>query len=164
MKKTILRLIPFMLALFVVCKGHAQVVLTVGGEVDELLALTMEALKELPTRTYSTQSMQGDTVAYDAVRLIDVLELAGVPTAIHLRGKQVQKVVVVTARDGYKAAFSLAELDPKPADGAILLAIGQHGEPLDEQVGPLRLIAPNDQLHSRWVRQVTGIFVVYPEL
>lgn len=139
-------------------------VLTVGGEVDELLALTMDELKELPVRSYFAQSMKGDTVTYDVVRLIDVLELTGVPTGIQLRGEQVHKVVVVTASDGYKAAFSLAELDPKSADGAILLAVGHNGEPLDEQVGPLRLIAPNDQLHSRWVRQVKGVFVVYPEL
>lgn len=162
--KTVLRVTCASLVFFLISESQAQTVLEVGGEVDRQLSLTMTELKGLPTQTYAAKSMKGDTVTYDAVRLIDVLELAGVPTGIQLRGVEVQKMVLVTAGDGYKAVFSLAELDPKSSDDAILLAIGQQGKPLDKQVGPLRLIAPNDQLHSRWVWEVRGIVVIYPDL
>ncbi len=156
--------VAFVLILFAVSESRAQAVLAIGGDVDKQRSLTIDELKELPTHTYAARYMKGDTATYDVVHLIDVLALAGVPTGSELRGEQVQKVVVVTAGDGYRAVFSLAELDPKSADRAILLAIGQHGEPLNKRVGPLHIIAPNDQLNSRWVREVSGIFVTYPQL
>lgn len=153
-----------MLVLFIGNESCAQAVLEIGGDVEKPLSLTMEELKTCSPQRYTTQSMDGDTVVYDVVRLIDVLALAGVPAGNQLKGKHVQKAVVVAAEDGYRAVFSLAELDPKSADGAILLAIGQQGKPLDKRVGPLRLIAPKDRLHSRWVWQVRSFFVVSPQL
>ncbi|MFB2119354.1 molybdopterin-dependent oxidoreductase [Parapedobacter sp. 2B3] len=164
MKKHILLLFCFVLTLVTVNESRAQAVLEIGGDVGERLSLTMDELKALHVQKYLAQSMKGDTATYDVVRLIDVLALAGVPSGSQVKGEHVQKVVVVTAADGYKAVFSLAELDPKSTDNAALLAIGVYGKSLDKRVGPLRLIVPNDQLHSRWVREVRSIFVVYPQL
>lgn len=162
MKTLVLLLASLVLSIFIISECLAQAVLEIGGDVDQQLSLTLSELRELPMQTYAAHYMKGDTATYDVVRLIDALALAGVPSGSQLKGEQVQKVVVITAGDGYKATFSLAELDPKSAEGAILLAIGQNGKPLNKRVGPLHIIAPNDQLNSRWVREVRSIRVVYP--
>lgn len=47
---------------------------------------------------------------------------------------------------------------------AILLAIGQQGKPLDKTVGPLRLIAPNDQLPFALGTGSYGYFRYLPQL
>lgn len=64
-------------------------------------------------------------------------------------------------------SFELGEVvvtATNPADSlsAVLLAIGQEGKPLNKQEGPLQIIAPNDRLHSRWIREVKHINVTYP--
>lgn len=121
----------------------------------------MTELKNLPLQHYVARDKLGDTAVYDVVRLVDVLALAGVPTGDQLKGEELQKIVVVTAGDGYKAVFSLPELDPKTAGGTVLLAIGQDGKLLNKRIGPLHIIVPNDRLHSRWIREVRHIDVVY---
>ncbi|MBD1420752.1 molybdopterin-dependent oxidoreductase [Sphingobacterium chuzhouense] len=140
---------------------HAQVLLEIGGDVTQKCALTMAELNRLPMQRYAATRQQGDMVLYDVVRLVDVLALAGVPTRDQLKGEELQKLVVVTAGDGYKVLFTLPELDPKTDEAAVLLAIGQDGNLLNKAVGPLRIIAPNDRLHSRWVREVRYVDIVY---
>lgn len=140
---------------------HAQAILDIDGYVAQKVELTMADFHRLPMQQYATTHQRGDTVLYDVVRLVDVLALAGVPTKDQLKGEERQKIVVVTAGDGYKVVFSLPELDPKTEGGAVLLAIGQEGKPLNKQVGPLQIIAPNDRLHSRWIRKVRHIDILY---
>lgn len=140
---------------------HAQAILDIDGDVAQKVELTMADFHRLPMQQYATTHQRGDTVLYDVVRLVDVLALAGVPTRDQLKGEELQKLVVVTAGDGYKVLFTLPELDPKTDEAAVLLAIGQDGNLLNKAVGPLRIIAPNDRLHSRWVREVRYVDIVY---
>lgn len=161
MKTILLSAITAVLTVLMVGKTQSQVLLEIAGDVPRKCALTMTELRNLPTQHYVATRQQGDTVMYDVVRLVDVLALAGVPAGDQLKGEELQKLIVVTAGDGYKVVFTLPELDPNTHEGAVLLAIGQEGKPLNKQVGPLRIIAPNDRLHSRWVREVRYINVVY---
>ncbi|HLT87780.1 MAG TPA: molybdopterin-dependent oxidoreductase [Sphingobacterium sp.] len=140
---------------------RAQVLLGIDGDVAQKVALTMAELNRLPMQQYVVTGEHHDTITYDVVQLTHVLALAGVPTRDQLKGEELQKIVVITAGDGYKVVFSLPELDPKTEGGTVLLAIGQDGKPLRKQIGPLRIIVPNDRLHSRWVRDVRHIDVVY---
>ena len=37
------------------------------------------------------------------------------------------------------------------------------GKPLDDAIGPFRLVVPTDKRGARWVRQVTRIRIVKPQ-
>lgn len=64
---------------------------------------------------------------------------------------------MVEAADGDRAVFSIPELDPAFTDRVVLLADRREGKPLDEKAGPLRIVAPGEKRHSRWVRQVVAL-------
>ena len=67
--------------------------------------------------------------------------------------------VLVGATDGYRAAFSLAELEPELTDRVILLADTKDGQPLPSREGPFRIIVPGEKRPARWVRQVNTVTV-----
>jgi hypothetical protein len=69
---------------------------------------------------------------------------------------------LIEAADGYRAVFALAEVDPSMTDQIVLVADRRDGKPLEDSLGPYRLIVPRDKLHSRWVRQVAKISVQSP--
>lgn len=101
----------------------------------------------------------GRTLHCEGVALVDLLRAAGaMPDA--LRGPHLARYVLVTARDGYRAVFSLAELDPSLGNNAAVLADRCDGEALGDEAGPLRLVAPAESRPARWVRQVESIAVV----
>ena len=68
--------------------------------------------------------------------------------------------MVVSAADGYKVVFSLAEIDPEFTTQTILLACEVDGKPLEKGDGPFRIVVPNDKKHARWIREVASIEVV----
>ena len=89
-----------------------------------------------------------------------ILHNAGVPQGESLRGDALQLCVLIKATDGYKACFTLAELDPLFTDRQVLLAYRRNGADLDAKTGPLRLVIPDEKRQSRWVRQVTQLEIV----
>jgi len=100
----------------------------------------------------------GRSGTFTGVPLAAVLRHAGVPID-SVRGARTATVVIITAADGYRAAFSLAELAPDLGGRAVLVADRRDGQPLDSAEGPLRLVVPDDKRPTRWVRQVTRIDV-----
>ena len=77
-----------------------------------------------------------------------------------LRGPRMSEVLLVEAADGYRVAFSLAEVDPAFSERDIILADKRDGKPLDAKEGPLRIVAPGDERPARWVRQVTALRLI----
>ena len=71
----------------------------------------------------------------------------------------VAMTVLVAGSDGYRVAFSLAELEPELTDRVILLADTKDGEPLPPREGPFRIIVPGEKRPARWVRQVSTVTV-----
>ena len=71
----------------------------------------------------------------------------------------VKMTVLVEASDGYRAAFSLAELDPELTDRVILLADTKDGQPLPPREGTFRIIVPGEKRPARWVCQVRAVTV-----
>ena len=100
----------------------------------------------------------GGTSTFSGVPLDSLLRRAGVPVD-SVRGRRVADYVVVLAADGYRAVFSLAELDPGLGGRAVLVADRRDGQPLGAAEGPLRLVVPGDGRPTRWVRQVTTLVV-----
>jgi hypothetical protein len=87
------------------------------------------------------------------------LRLAGVPFGEGLRGKNLALYLIVEAADGYQAIFALPELDPAFTDRIILLADHKDGNSLSISEGPLRIVAPDEKRHARWVRQVIALTI-----
>jgi DMSO/TMAO reductase YedYZ molybdopterin-dependent catalytic subunit len=137
--------------------------LSVGGDVEKPLQLTLADLSKMPHRSIKTKSHDGKDITYEGVELHEVLSRAGVKFGEQMRGKAVANYVLIQAADKYEAVFALAELDPAFTDRLILLADSADGKPLPESNGPLQIVVPDEKRHARWVRQVVTIAVKSPQ-
>jgi DMSO/TMAO reductase YedYZ molybdopterin-dependent catalytic subunit len=137
----------------------AEAVVEIGGEVGKPLVLDAAALAKLP-RSSVRASAHGVDGEWTGVPLVEVLRAAGAPVGDALRGPNLQFYVRVSAADGYRVVYALAELDPAFRDDGVILADRRDGRPLAADEGPFRLIAPREARPGRWVRQVTAIDVL----
>jgi len=106
-----------------------------------------------------TVSVEGKTTTFSGVPLSSLLALVGAPSGKALKGPDLADVVVVSAKDGYIVALSLAETDPMVRKEAILLADRADGAALPAGQGPYRLVIEGDLRGARMARMVTGISV-----
>jgi DMSO/TMAO reductase YedYZ molybdopterin-dependent catalytic subunit len=141
--------------------GRAEeAALVVRGEVKSELRLTLADLRGLTNSTITVTEREGGSTRYEGVFLHEILRRVGVPLGEGLRGDALRLCVLVKAADGYKAALSLAELDPAVTEKKVLLAVRRDGKELDGEAGPLRLVIPDEKRHSRWVRRVIELEVI----
>lgn len=111
-------------------------------------------------RTQVTASVHDEAPAeWEGVALADVLRNAGAPLDQRLRGRALSAFVRVTAVDGYRVVFSLAELDAAFGNTVVVLADRRDGKPLAGD-GPYRLVVPGDKRAGRWLRNVVAIELV----
>ena len=139
--------------------------LKVDGKVPAPVTITQEDWAKLPRATVSaTRGHSKDKVPYEGVALKTVLEKAGVlDPAKPLHGKQLLQYVVVTASDGYRVLFSLAELEEATGGTSnVLLADKVEGKPLTDKEAPLQLVVPSDRRPERFVRTVSTITIGIP--
>ena len=104
-------------------------------------------------------SAHGRKLSCEGVALVELLRASGAMPAEPLRGAQLSRIAQVRARDGYRAAFSLAELDPSLGNRPVVLTRRCNGADLPPGDGPWRLIVPGESRPARWVRQVESIRV-----
>jgi DMSO/TMAO reductase YedYZ molybdopterin-dependent catalytic subunit len=131
--------------------------LTVRVGDGKALSLTRADLELLPHQTVKATDHGGQEAEWTGVPLYQVLQHAGVAFGDSLRGPALAQYVLVTAADGYRAVFSLPELDPRCTDDPVLLCETMNGAPLPTSTGPLRLVLPKEKRHFRWVRQVVSV-------
>jgi DMSO/TMAO reductase YedYZ molybdopterin-dependent catalytic subunit len=136
--------------------------LRVKGAVKQELLLTLADLKSMPRLKISAKGHDGTSHEYEGVALASLLARAGVPQSADLRGKSMALCAIAEGTDGYRAAFSLAELDPDFAAESVLLADTADGKPLGPDQGPIRLVVPADKRQGRWVRQLKSLSIVDP--
>jgi DMSO/TMAO reductase YedYZ molybdopterin-dependent catalytic subunit len=134
--------------------------LMVKGAVKQELRLTQAELKAMPRTKVTAKGHDGATHEYAGVALGALLVKAGVPQGGDLRGKSMTLCIVAEARDGYRAVFSLAELDADFANEAVIVADTSDGNELGPEQGPLRLVVPGDKRQGRWVRLLKALSVV----
>ena len=82
---------------------------------------------------------------------------AGVPQNDKLRGSALATYVVAEASDGYRVAYSLAELDSDFQDSDVIVADTLNGSPLGEKQGPFKMVAPHDKRPARWIRMLKSL-------
>jgi len=126
---------------------------------DKTARVSADDLAKLP-RVQATVRSHNVEGTYEGPQLRDVLASVDVPHGDALRGPSLRLIVAIDAADGYRAVFSLAELDPAFRDRQVILATRRNGQPLDASEGPFRLVVTDEARPARWVRQVTGIKIV----
>ncbi|HYM85338.1 MAG TPA: molybdopterin-dependent oxidoreductase [Pseudoxanthomonas sp.] len=124
-----------------------------------VVPLDAALLATLP-REAVTATAHEKTLHCEGVSLAALLRSAGALDSEPLHGTRLANYVLVTARDGYRAVYSLAELEPTLGNHPVLLVDRCEGKALADDDGPLRLIAPTESRPARWVRQVQSITVV----
>jgi DMSO/TMAO reductase YedYZ molybdopterin-dependent catalytic subunit len=134
--------------------------LVVKGAVKQELQLTLADLKSMPRTKVTAKGHDGATHEYEGVALSAILAKAGAPQSGDLRGKSMSLSVVAEAGDGYRAVFSLAELDADFAAEMVLVADTADGKGIGADQGPLRLVVPGDKRQGRWVRMLKALPIV----
>ena len=125
-------------------------------EIDEA------AWQKLPRAEITAKARDGKDKRFSGVPFAEILKLAGAPSGDTLRGPEMNRVVLLTAADGYQVSFSLAELDASFRKQNIILADQVDGKALDDFEGSRMVVAGDDLRHSRWMRQVKQIILTRP--
>jgi DMSO/TMAO reductase YedYZ molybdopterin-dependent catalytic subunit len=158
-RKLRLRLIlPAVLAAVAASPAWAQN-LAVTGLSGQTATLTPADIAALAHVTL-TLSVEGKTHTYEGVPLTDILARVGAPEGKALKGTDLADVVLVTAKDNYAVALSLADTDPMVRKDQIILADKADGAPLPDGLGPYRLVVEGDQRGARMARMVVSIAVL----
>ena len=143
--------------------AQAEGVLDLLGDLPNPRRIDVSELHSLPRMEVRTTDPHdpGKEIVYSGTTLVETLKTGGLVLDSGMAGLRdaVKMTVIVEATDGYRAVFSLAELDPELTDRIILLADTKDGQPLPPREGPLRIIVPGEKRPARWVRQVKALTV-----
>lgn len=129
------------------------------GVVKPPLTFTLTDLAAMPRTKIQARTHDNQEHSFEGVLLAEVLKRAGVPSGEALRGPVLARYLVMSAHDGYRVVFSLAELDPLFTDSRALLADHMDGALLSLEQGPLRLVIPGEKREARWIRMLEKIEV-----
>jgi hypothetical protein len=130
--------------------------IAVAGEDGKTVRFDQAALARLPQHTVHAEA-HGKSVECTGANLIDVLGAVGAASGEALRGKHLALYARISAADGYRAVFALAELDPGFRNDVPIVTASCDGKALEAKDGPFRLVVPGEKRPARWVRQVTAI-------
>jgi hypothetical protein len=133
--------------------------IAVAGEDGKIVRFDQASLARLPQHSVRAEA-HGNVVECTGANLIDVLGAVGAASGEALRGKNLALYVRISAADGYRAVFALAELDPGFRGDVPIITASCDGKALEAKDGPFRLIVPGEKRPARWVRQVTAIDVL----
>lgn len=123
------------------------------------LPLDEATLAKLPQGAASLTA-HGKTQSCTGVWLSDLAAAAGLPTGEAVRGAALTLVIVAHAADGYRVAFTLADIDPKLGNRRVLVTRRCDGQALPAEDGPLRLVVPGEARAARSIRQLQALQLV----
>lgn len=123
------------------------------------LPLDAATRAKLPAAS-ATLTAHGTVQTCEGVWLADLAAAAGLPAGDALRGDALTTIIMAEAADGYRVAFTLAELDARLGKRQVLVADRCAGTLLSASDGPLRLVVPGEARAARSVRQLQRLRVV----
>lgn len=136
--------------------GGVSTSFKVSGAVQHAASFDLAALKSLPS---VTRTVGGNS--YTGVSFWDLLNTTvGLVTDASVHNDVLNLYVVATGSDGYKAAFSLGELNPGFGNQPDLIAFDENGQGLGSS-GFARLVVPNDVKAGRWVSNLVSLEVFH---
>ncbi len=129
----------------------------VSGAVENRLDLGVDDLRRIaPPREIAVALRSGEQVKFTGVLLRDVLKKAVLASQSHFDPKKT--VVVVTASDGYRVVFSLAEVLSSPIGDGVLVFFEKNGKPLEDSEGRLAMVSTADNhvgsRYLKWLRTI----------
>jgi hypothetical protein len=130
---------------------------TVSGAVQHPITLTIADLKAMPGLdvTVSQQTDRGPAQGkFHGVLLWSVIDKAGLLNGTQ-KNAYLRHTLLVSGSDGYAAALSEGEIDPKLEGKQVLLAYEKDGALL----GAPRLVVPGDAHAARGVHDVVSVEV-----
>lgn len=149
---------PLLIAAVLLCTTLPCMTTAAVARIPQPVLLDAQVLAAAPHEPVQME-VHGETLLCTGVPLVLLLRGADAMPDAPLHGPQLARVVHVSARDGYRVAFSLAELD-SALGGTRAFVVDRCGDkPLDEHDGPLRLLVPTDKRAARSVRQLQSIAV-----
>ena len=126
------------------------------------LDLSPAALAGLPP-AHGAWLTHGEPLTCDGAWLADIAARAGLPVGAAVRGGALRQLIVAEAADGYRAVFSLGEIERTLGNAPVLVASACNGKPLDAADGPYRLLAIGDARGARSVRRLVRLrFLLLP--
>jgi hypothetical protein len=136
--------------------SHAQPSLTVEGIAGDPITITLAELATLPQQTIKVTD-HGQPATFEGVALQDLLAKVERPAGEKFHKTVASYYLLVEAKDGYRAVYAWAEVDPSFMDKPVYLATKRDGKALTEKDGPFQLVAPGEKRGARWVHQVTAL-------
>ena len=136
--------------------------LVVAGDGGQTITIKAGELASMPRTSVTVKQPDGRGVTHEGVLVADLLKKVGAPLGKALRGDAMATYVIASATDGYRAVFSLAELDPEFTSSRIMVVDRTNNQPLLPDQGPLRIVAPDDLAGARSIRMLERIEVVRP--
>lgn len=134
----------------------------IAGAVKAPLTLTVDDLRAFPADQIGTFTLkkqvdgQERSTTVRGVRLAAVLERAGVVSRDRHEWKYM--VVLATASDGYKVAFSWPELTNTEVGAGVLVIFERDGQALDDGEGRIALLSGRDlrggPRHVKWLSRI----------
>ncbi len=118
---------------------------------------TVKVLGEADLAGLPRETVKLGAKAYEGPVLSYVLRAGGLPVGARLHGEPLRAFVVVEGKDGFKAVYSLAELDRDFHDDVVILADKADGAPLAGKEAPWRLVSGGDRKAWRSVYGVSRI-------
>lgn len=130
--------------------------LTVQGLDGTSVVMTTADLSKLPQHTIQVVD-HATPATFEGVLLSDVLAKVAVPSGEKFHKTATSYYLLVEAKDGYRAVYAWAELDPSFMDKPIYVALKRDGKPLSEKEGPFRVVAPGEKRPARWAWGVVAL-------
>jgi hypothetical protein len=148
--------------------GGIAVSATLSGAVADPTIISPAMLSQLNQSQIVTETatyLQGSTSVtdtYTGVSLWDLIQDAGLLTNPAIKNDVLNFIVVATGSDGYRAVFSLGEIDPAFGNQKDIVAysdqLGQLG--VGGGSGALRIVVPGDIVGGRYVSNLTSLQVI----
>lgn len=135
---------------------------SVTGAVSRPTDWTVEELRRKFAGSIRTVefTLKEKRYASHCLSLLQIVKASSIKTDPDRKNHAVCFAVIVRARDGYSACFSLAELQPDLGGRAAWVALDQDEKPLSPMEGPVKLVVPDDKKPARWVHAITSIVVI----
>ena len=135
----------------------------IDGDVTNPATYTLAGLQALPATTLPVEFVAGTSTqqhTYTGVDLWTLVNGAGIVTNPRVKNDILRKYVVATGSDGYKAAFSLGELNPSFGNQPDIVAYEANGALLTDN-GFARIVAPDDVKAGRYVSNLISLEVLH---
>jgi precorrin-4/cobalt-precorrin-4 C11-methyltransferase len=138
-------------------KAQSQIVLRVTIKDDKPVVFTADDLKTFKRATIKTV-VDDETLEFEGVPLSAILQKSGVTWGTKC-SLWLDCYMVVDSEDGYRAVFSIPEIDPGLRHKRVILADRCDGAPIRKADGPYEIVEEDAKQRGRWVKHVVSFSV-----